>query len=311
MKRQIIKIDEATCTGCGNCIPGCPEGALQLIDGKARLISDLFCDGLGACIGECPVGAIAIEEREAQPYDERRVMLENIIPAGVNTIKAHLAHLRDHNQVEFLQAALAVLREKGLNLDAAPAGGCACGGAPTAHAAKPAPAKPVPAATGHGHGHGGGGGCPGSMSRQFAAPAKPAPAGGEAGGPIASALTHWPIQLHLVSPQAPQYAGADLLLAADCTAFTVGAFHREFLQGRALAIACPKLDDEQDVYVEKLQAMIDQARINTLTVVIMQVPCCGGLLRLAQEATRRATRKVPIKCVVISLQGEVLREEWV
>jgi hypothetical protein len=126
-----------------------------------------------------------------------------------------------------------------------------------------------------------------------------------------SALTHWPVQLHLMSPSAPHYQGADVLLAADCTAFALGDFHKDFLKGRKLAIACPKLDEGQEVYLEKIRALIDEAKINTLTVVIMQVPCCGGLLHLAQEAASKASRKVPIKCVVVGLQGAVLREEWV
>ncbi len=287
MKRNIIKIDQDKCTGCGDCIPNCPEGAIQLIDGKARLISDLFCDGLGACLGHCPVGAITIEEREAQPYDEKRVML-NIIKQGPNTIKAHLEHLRDHQQFEYLQDALAVLQEQGIQ--------------------NPLHAGTAGAAVGHAvHGHGGGG-CPGS--RQMAFAAKPAPAGDE-GGARASQLTHWPVQLHLISPQAPHYQGSDLLLAADCTAFAMGDFHRDFLKGKTLAIACPKLDDGQEIYVEKIKALIDEAKINTLTVMIMQVPCCGGLLRMAQAAARQAARKVPVKCIVVGLQGNILKEEWV
>jgi hypothetical protein len=129
--------------------------------------------------------------------------------------------------------------------------------------------------------------------------------------PRASQLTHWPVQLHLISPHAPHFQGADLLLAADCTAYALGDFHKDYLKGRTLAIACPKLDSEQGVYGEKIQALIDEARINTLTVMIMQVPCCAGLLRLAQTAAGQAKRKVPIKCVVVGIQGGILKEEWV
>lgn len=280
MKRNIITIDNDKCTGCGLCIPNCPEGAIQLIDGKARLISDLFCDGLGACLGHCPEGAITIESREAEAYDEPRVM-ENIIKAGPATVTAHLEHLRDHGQTEFLTQAIAVLDAKGI----------------------PHPGYgSTPAAGGHGNG------CPGSRAMSFAKPgAEPAPVTGSR----PSQLTHWPVQLHLISPQAPHFQGSDLLLAADCTAYALGDFHKEFLKGKTLAIACPKLDSEQEIYAEKITALIDQAKINTLTVMIMQVPCCSGLLRLAQSAAAQAKRKIPIKCVVVGLQGAILKEEWV
>ena len=282
MQRNIIKIDQEKCTGCGLCIPNCPEGAIQMIDGKARLISDLFCDGLGACLGHCPEGAITIEKREAEKYDERKVM-SNIVKHGENTTKAHLIHLRDHNQTEYLQEAIAYLKENNIN--------------------NPLVSNKEDKMK-HNAGHSG---CPGSRAMNFSEPA----AGGDDTGKRASQLTHWPIQLHLMSPEAPQYQGKDMLLAADCTAFSVGDFHKDFLKGKALAIACPKLDEGQDIYVEKIKALIDDAKINTLTVMIMQVPCCGGLLAMAKEAASLAKRKVPIKCLVISLQGEVLREEWV
>jgi ferredoxin len=284
MKRKIIKIDENKCNGCGLCMPNCPEGAIQMIDGKARLVSDLFCDGLGACLGHCPQQAITIEEREAAPYDETQVM-PNIVKAGPNTIRAHLEHLRDHNQSEYLAQAVRYLAEHGVaNPLAEPKAGSAC----------------------HGHAQGG---CPGSRAMSFGRKADPdAPA---AGGTRPSQLTHWPVQLHLVSPHAPHFQGADLLLAADCTAYALGDFHKDYLKGRTLAIACPKLDSDQDVYVEKIKALIDEAAINTLTVMIMQVPCCSGLLRLAQAAAGQANRKVPIKCVVVGIQGGILKEEWV
>ncbi len=285
MKRKIITIDNDRCTGCGLCIPNCPEGAIQLIDGKARLISDLFCDGLGACLGHCPEGAITLEEREAAAYDEPRVM-ENIIKAGPNTIKAHLEHLRDHGQKEFLAQALQVLKQKKLP-----------------NPLEVATERP----TGGHHGHGGGG-CPGSRAMSFE---KPAAEAQPEQGTRPSQLTHWPVQLHLISPQAPHFQGSDLLIAADCTAFSLGDFHKDFLKGKTLVIACPKLDEGQETYVEKIKVLIDEAKINTLTVLIMQVPCCSGLLRLAKEAASQAARKVPIKCVVVGLQGAILKEEWV
>ena len=287
MKRKIIQIDEAKCDGCGLCLPNCPEGAIQLIDGKARLISDLFCDGLGACLGHCPQSAITIEEREAEPYNERQVMA-NIVKQGANVIHAHLQHLKEHNELDYLRDAMNYLKENYLRIDLTN---------PQAPDAAPASSHP-PA-----------GGCPGSRMMSFSPP--PAAASTEATGTRASQLRHWPIQLHLISPRAPHYQGADLLLAADCVPFALGDFHRDFLRGKTLAIACPKLDEGQEVYVEKLAALVDEARINTLTVMIMQVPCCGGLLRVAKEAMARSQRKVPIKCIVVSLQGAVLSEEWV
>lgn len=126
-----------------------------------------------------------------------------------------------------------------------------------------------------------------------------------------SELRQWPIQLHLVSPSAPYFQRADVLLSADCVAYASGGFHANHLKGKALAIACPKLDEGQDVYVEKIKAWFDEAQINTLTVMIMQVPCCRGLLATAVEAAKRAERKVPIKAQVVSLEGEILQEEWV
>jgi NAD-dependent dihydropyrimidine dehydrogenase PreA subunit len=278
MKRKIIDIDQDKCNGCGLCIPNCPEGAIQMIDGKARLISDLFCDGLGACLGHCPEGAITVEEREAEPYDERRVM-ENIIKQGPNTVKAHLHHLKEHNEMAYLKEAMAVLNEKGFHL---------------------------PGEAGESGRPAGGGGCPGSRSMSFdEKKTSHAPAGDSP-----SELTHWPVQLHLISPNAQQYQGADVLLAADCSAFAAGNFHSRFLKGKALIIACPKLDEGQEVYLAKLQTLIEEAKINTLTVLIMQVPCCGGLLRLARQAAEQAKRKIPIKSVVLSLQGEILQENW-
>jgi len=133
----------------------------------------------------------------------------------------------------------------------------------------------------------------------------------EVAGKIRSALRQWPVQMHLINPQAPYYQGADVLLSADCVAFSYGDFHRDFLRHRSIAIACPKLDQGKEVYIEKIKSLIDDAKINTLTVVIMEVPCCGGLLALAQEGAKRANRKVPIKYVVVGIQGEILKEEWI
>ena len=283
MKRKIIQIDETKCNGCEECIPNCPEGAIQVIDGKARLISDLLCDGLGACLGHCPQGAITIIERQAQAYDEKKVMA-NMVKQGANVIKAHLLHLRDHGQSEFLSQALSYLKENGIDNPLAAEHKDKAGGVSGHHA-----------------------GCPGAKMFDFR------PAATEAQDvPIVKAksqLRQWPIQMHLISPSAPYYQGADVVLAADCTAYALGDFHAEYLKGKALAIACPKLDENQDVYVQKIKAWFEEAKINTLTVLIMQVPCCRALLGLAQQALALSKRKVPIKCAVVSLQGEILKRE--
>jgi ferredoxin len=282
-RRKIIRIDEEKCDGCGDCLPNCPEGAIQLIDGKARLISDLFCDGLGACLGHCPQGAITVEEREAAPYSEREVMA-NVVKQGPAVIRAHLQHLKDHQEHDYLAQAMNFLHEKKITLD------------------EPRPNLGTVPTPSHGSG------CPGSRVMSFAPKSAPAPA---AEGRRPSQLRHWPIQLHLLNPLAGHYRGSDLLLGADCVPFALGDFHKDYLKGKTLAIACPKLDEGQEVYVEKLTALIDEAKINTLTVMIMQVPCCHGLLRLAQEALSRAQRKVPIRCIVVSLQGEILEDNWI
>lgn len=156
-------------------------------------------------------------------------------------------------------------------------------------------------------------GCPGSRMFDFRGHehghepnAEPA-----AAAPVKSQLRQWPVQLHLVSPTAPYYQGADVLLTADCVAYALGNFHTDYLKGKSLAIACPKLDDGQEIYVQKIKSWIDDAKINTLTVMIMQVPCCMGLLMLARQALKDAQRKIPLKSIVVSLQGEILKEEWV
>ncbi|MFR9620902.1 MAG: 4Fe-4S dicluster domain-containing protein [Rikenellaceae bacterium] len=286
-KRDIIKIDETLCNGCGVCVAGCHEGALQMIDGKARIISELYCDGLGACIGDCPVGAISIESREAEPYDEVAVM-ERIAAKGSQTILAHLRHLKDHNEMGYLRQGMEYLKQHNIEVDL------------SAIASKPA-SNPAPKPT-----FNLGGGCPSAASRSFSV----APAAAHCDG-VESQLTHFPVQLHLANPAAGHFVSAELLLAADCTAFAYGDFHNSLLRGRKLVIACPKLDSNKESYISKLVAMIDSAGINTLTVAIMSVPCCGGLLQIAKRAAEAAARKVPIKVVVISTEGRVVKEEWV
>jgi NAD-dependent dihydropyrimidine dehydrogenase PreA subunit len=276
MKRKIIKIDQEKCNGCGICVPDCPEGALQVIDGKARLVGDLLCDGLGACMKSCPENAISVEEREALPYDEITV-LENIIPQGRNVLSAHLEHLKNHNQAELLHQALAYLQKHQVAVD-----------------------LPIENAIPHSASRL----CPGSQSLAFSPRQKDA----EDGETRPSHLSHWPIQLHLISPSAPHYRNSDLLLAADCVAYSHADFHRDFLKGRTLAIACPKLDIRQEIYREKLTAIIDQAEIRSIRIMIMQVPCCRGLLYQVVEAARRAQRSVPISCVTVGIHGEILEE---
>lgn len=275
-QREIIKIDEEKCNGCGGCVPNCPEGALQIIDGKARLVSDLFCDGLGACIGNCPEGAISVEEREAEEYDERKVM-ENVVKQGKNTIKAHLQHLKDHGADKYLKEAKKYLEDNGIE---------------------------NPIKEDH-HAHGAS--CPGSRIMEFSKEENKV----NEEGKRSSQLRQWPIQLHLISPNAPYFIGKDVLLAADCTAFSIGDFHKDFLKGKTLTIACPKLDSNREVYVEKIRKMIDETKINTLTVLVMEVPCCSGLLQIAKKALDSATRKIPIKIIVVGIKGDILEEEWI
>ena len=279
-KRKIIKIDEEKCNGCGVCIPNCPEGALQIIDGKARLISDIFCDGLGACIGHCPQGAIITEERDAEEYDEKKVM-KNIARAGKNTIIAHLKHLKDHGETGFLKEALEFLEEREIEVD--------FNEKTDIHSFQPQ-------------------GCPGSKTMDFSDEKINEI---EESGTRTSQLRQWPVQFHLIPPNAPYFQGKDVLLVADCVGYSLGDFHKDYLKDRSLAIACPKLDSNLDVYLSKLTSMIDDAKINTLTVITMEVPCCSGLLGLAKKAMENASRKIPVKSIVVSIKGEILKEEWI
>lgn len=283
MKRKIISIDESRCNGCGICVQACHEGALQLVEGKARVVSELYCDGLGACIGHCPQGAITIEEREAEPYFEPAVM-ERIAAKGEKTILAHLRHLKAHGQEDYLAQALAYIRQRGIALDK--------------EAMEAISRKET--------------GCPGTVVREFGQGTERETAGAPGKGGVpepVSCLEHWPVQLHLINPDASFLKGADLLLAADCTAFSLGNFHAQFLKGRKLAIACPKLDSGKEVYLEKIARMIDHAGIASLTVLVMEVPCCSGLVRLALQAAASSSRKIPVEQVVVGIQGNILRRE--
>ena len=234
MKRKIVQIDQDKCNGCGECIPNCAEGALQIVDGKARLVSDKYCDGLGACLGHCPQDAIKIIEREAEGYDENIVGVIRESP----------------------------LRDKINNPPA-----CAC---------------------------------PGSQIRQQ----KPSPATSN-DTTVNSQLAHWPIQLHLVPVNAPFFQNADLLIAASCLPFSYGDFHRVMLAGKSLIIACPKLD-RTEPYLEKLTGIFRQNDIRSITVAIMEVPCCQGLLRLVRQALKDSGKRMSITVETITVKGERL-----
>ena len=291
MIREIVNIDEDLCNGCGDCVPACHEGALQIIDGNARLVSDLMCDGLGACIGHCPQGAITIEKREAEPYDELKVM-DIMIEKGKNTVIAHMKHLKEHNETDFLKQAVGYLKkhENKISFDIKD----------VIHQVH---------SSGNGHHEHGEHGCPGARERSF----EPRLAVVESNQMISgqSELRQWPVQMHLINPQAGYFIDADVVLAADCVAYTLGNFHQKFLKGRSLAIACPKIDQGQEIYIEKIKKLIDDSKINTLNVMIMQVPCCSGLLQIAKIALDQAFRKVPVKLTVVGIEGEILQEEWV
>ena len=231
--RSIVRIDEEKCNGCGVCVPSCVEGALQIIDGKARLVRDEYCDGLGACLGECPLGAITIEERVADPFDEEAV--------------EKFRHARD-----------------------AVADTLACG-------------------------------CPSSsvMTREVETGAL------SCSCQSVSKLGQWPVQLTLVPAGAPFLAGADIVLAADCTPFAYAAFHDEILAGRALLVACPKLDDFNQ-HLDKLTAVFREAKPRSLTLVTMEVPCCSGLAHMAERAREAAGLDFPINRIVIGTSGKIL-----
>jgi len=316
--RTVIEIDEDKCDGCGQCANGCHEGALRIIDGKARLVGESLCDGLGACIGECPRGALQTVQRDVEDYDERRV-IENILPKGAATVAAHLDHLSSHGQDTWYKEALAVLAEKGIALPSpvaqkSAADACGCGSTATRSPGPAAGARfgalrqatatmPTPRILDNGMS----GGCPGSAARAFGPSAeKPAPVAASSatgGGGMASRLEQWPIQLHLVNPRAQYFKGADILIAADCTAFAFGAFHQTLLAGRKLVIACPKLDTGKEIYVDKIRALMDDSGAASITLAIMEVPCCGGLKRLVDEAAAVATRSVPTSTVVVGIEG--------
>ena len=266
-ERKIVHIDEDKCNGCGLCVTACHEGAIQMVDGKAKLVSDIYCDGLGDCLGPCPMGAISIITRQAGAYDEEAVakrMEEMKKPAAPSPRGCPGSMARELKKP-----------------DAAPG---------PAGAVAPAP-EPL------------GCGCPGSMSRSLKA-AEPAACGCECdeGGGAESELMNWPVQLKLVPPAAPYLKGADILLAADCAAAAVPDFHSRYLRNKPLIIACPKLD-ENEAQIAKLAEIVKTARPASLNVVRMEVPCCGGLVRVAEEAVARSGLDVPVGTVIVGVDG--------
>lgn len=283
--RKIIEIDEEVCTGCGECIPNCPEGALQVIDGKARLISDIFCDGLGACLGECPEGAISVIEREAEPYSERLVM-ENMMKAGDNTVHAHLKHLQDHGATDLLDEALAYLEEIGHpNLLEHPPEGAE--DIPDMHACGlDEPEMVIGGAGGAGNA---------TVARDANAAAADAPR-------QVSQLRHWPVQLNLVNANAPFLKGKELLVAADCVLVAVANFHQDYLQGKSVVIGCPKFDDAR-AYLQKFKDIFAVNDIEKVTLLHMEVPCCSGLKALVERAIQTSGKDIELEVVIISIGG--------
>ncbi len=262
MIREIVRIDEDKCNGCGDCVPACAEGAIQIIDGKARLIADNLCDGLGACLGHCPMDAIIIERRDADEFDEAAVE-EHLKEQGLPPL-SHGAHGHQSAAPAAPQGGCPSARVQ--SFDAPPAGGC-----PSARVAD-------------------------FSSRETKEKTQPE-------GRRASELRQWPVQMHLVPPSAPFLREADLLLAADCAAFAYADFHKDFMQGKALLIGCPKLDDGQ-AYLQKLTAILQQNDIRSLTVAHMEVPCCTGLIAIAKQAVAASGKDVPLTTVRVGVQGD-------
>ena len=250
--RNIIKIDEERCDGCGQCVDACAEGAIEIIDGKAKLVSEVYCDGLGACIGHCPQDAIKVERREADEFDEEAT-------------KAYLAAKSNCAKDCLLQDADT-----------------------------------------HDHEHEGFK-CPGSMTKVFDQKSQSSTAVSDE---TPSQLGHWPVQLKLVSPDAPYFKNADLLLAADCVPFAMGDFHNRLLSGRSVAVGCPKLDDAQ-FYIEKLGEIIKVGSPNSLTVVHMEVPCCSGLTHIAKEAIIQSGMSLTFEDITVDLQGNIIKTETI
>lgn len=252
VKRKIIRINEDLCDGCGQCIPSCQEGALKIIDGKAKLVKESYCDGLGACLGECPRGALSIVETTVEEFDEE-------------SVKIHTAS-RVHNE---------------------PTGNSYKANETIKHHDHPRPSHQMAA-------------CPSSRPMEL----KPSHHGKMT---TQSKLGQWPVQLHLVPQFAPYFANADLYLIADCVPFAYPDFHNEFLNGHAIAVACPKLDNTEP-YVQKIANIIKASSVRSITAVVMEVPCCSGLVHIAREAIRQSGADLPFDVVFIGIRGSVLQK---
>ena len=279
VKREIIDIDEETCTGCGECIPSCPEGALQLINGKARLVNETFCDGLGACINDCPEGAITIEKRDAKPYEEKAVA-EKMLQQGDDVLKAHLEHLEEHGQKELLREALEYLRERETDV--------------SLQNFESASSGPEVATKG----------CPGVTPKELESEEKDETPDL---GPF-SRLEQWPVQIKLLPTEAPYLKGSELLIVADCVPFAYGNFHNDFLKGNKVAVGCPKLDDS-NFYTEKLTDILKKNDINKLKTVHMEVPCCYGMTKIVEEATKAAGKDLELEEVTVTVEGEIKNQK--
>jgi Fe-S-cluster-containing hydrogenase component 2 len=269
--RKIVQIDDDLCDGCGNCIVACAESALQLVDGKARLVKDLYCDGFGDCIGECPTGALTIEEREAEAFDFEATRVHVGQVGGADALRRLEEAALEHERKEPGQAI-------------------------------PLIAQPVQA------GPAVGGGCPGSRMRVFesaaAAPAEPVGADGPKQA-IPSELRQWPVQLHLVQPGAPFFRDREMVVLSTCGPVASADVHWRFLRGRSVVVACPKLDDTRP-YAQKLAAILAEPSIPKVSVVRMEVPCCGGLTTIAQEAAAMSGREdLVVEEVTLGVSGDL------
>ena len=277
MVRRVIHIDQEKCNGCGICANACHEGAIGIVDGKAQLLRDDYCDGLGDCLPTCPTGAITFVEREAAAYDEAAV-------------KAHMERRKQEQA-----ATQASDTHSSAVQEASASTGC------PGSRARQIVHEETPAFTG----------CPGSRSRQIDHAGEAAEAAqNEAVAPCSmqSQLTNWPVQIKLAPVRAPYFNHARLLIAADCTAYAYANFHQEFLKGKVALIGCPKLDDVD--YSEKLTEIIRNNDIQSVTIVRMEVPCCGGLQHAAMTALQNSGKFIPWQVVTISIDGKILDQAF-